>query len=116
MRALVATFIMAKIINPSQDFSSPYHISSQQHIICSLGTQQERQFFGDQSKEMINTNINSYGGQYTSKDCSHCGKTGHVINTCYKKHGFPSQFKFKNHKVGYNNNEQNHEGSRSKVL
>jgi len=43
LRALVATFIMAKIINRSQDFSLAYHVSSQQHMICSLDTQQERQ-------------------------------------------------------------------------
>jgi len=36
---------MAKIVDPSKDFSSSYHVSSQQHMICSLGTQQERQFF-----------------------------------------------------------------------
>jgi len=32
---------MAEIVDPSQDFSSPYHVSSEQHMICSLGTQQE---------------------------------------------------------------------------
>jgi len=38
---------MAKTIDPSQDFNSPYHVSYQQHMICYLGTQQERQIFGD---------------------------------------------------------------------
>ena len=70
--------------------------------------------FGDQSKAMIATskggyrnNVTTYGrgdgyrrgsnGRgYTSKICSHCGKTGHTIDTCYKKHGFPPHFKFKN--------------------
>jgi len=50
-----------------------------------------------------------------SKVCSHCGGIGHVIDTCYKKHGFPPQFKFKNQKVDCNSNQQNHKGSRSKV-
>ena len=68
--------------------------------------QQERQVFGDQSKVMIatskggyNNNITTYGmdggygrgnygGGYTSKICSYCGKTGHTIDTCYKKRGF----------------------------
>jgi len=49
------------------------------------------------------------------KVSSHCGKIGYVIDTCYKKHGFPSQFKFKNHKADCNNNQQNHEGSRLEV-
>ena len=116
MRVLVDTFIMDEIVDPSQDFSLPYHVSSQQHMICSLGTQQERQIFGDQSKAMIDINISSYGRRYTSKVCSHCGKTGHVIDTCYRKHGFPPQFKFKNHKPDYNNNQRNHEGSRSRYI
>jgi len=89
LRALVTTFIIAEIVDLSQDFSSPYHVSSQQHMICSLSTQQERQIFGDQSKAMIDTNKSSYGRQYTSKVCSRCGKIGHVIDTCFKKHGFP---------------------------
>ena len=104
MRAPVATFIMAKMVDPSQDFSSPYHVSSHQHMICSLDTQEERPIFGDQSKAMIDTNKNSYGRRYTSKVYSHCGKTGHVIDTCYRKHGFLPQFKFKNHKAECNNN------------
>jgi len=53
----------------------------------------------------------SYGGGYTFKICNYCGKTGHTIDTYYKKHGFPSHFKFKNQ----NHNEQNHEGSKSEV-
>jgi len=32
---------MAEIVDPSKDFSSSYHISSHQHMICSLYTQQE---------------------------------------------------------------------------
>jgi len=38
-----------------------------------------------------------------------------MIDTCYKKHGFPYQFKFKNQKANSNNNEQNHEGSKLEV-
>jgi len=69
----------------------------------------------------------SYGRGYTSKVCSHCEKTGHTIDTCYKKHDFPPHLKFKNHNhdqshtnavfhnTNFNNNEQNHEGSKSKV-
>ena len=57
LRALVATFIMTEIVDPLQDFSSPYHVSSQQHMIFSLGTQHKRQIFVDQSKAMINTHM-----------------------------------------------------------
>jgi len=45
LRALFVTFIIAEIVDPSKDFSSPYHVSFEQHMICSLSTQQERQFF-----------------------------------------------------------------------
>jgi len=58
-------------------------------MIYSSSTQQERQIFCDQSKTMIDTSRRSYGGRYTSEVYSHCGKTGHVIDTCYRKHGFP---------------------------
>jgi len=33
---------MVEIVDPSKDFSSPYHVSSDQHMICSFCTQQER--------------------------------------------------------------------------
>nr|KYP69418.1 hypothetical protein KK1_008608 [Cajanus cajan] len=36
----------------------------------------------------------SYGRGNASKICSHYGKTGHTIDTCYRKHGFPPHFKF----------------------
>ncbi|XP_072087642.1 uncharacterized protein [Arachis hypogaea] len=29
------------------------------------------------------------GRGYNTKHCSFCGKTGHIIDTCYKKHGLP---------------------------
>ena len=108
LRAMFATFIMAKIVDPSKNFISPYHVSSQQHMICSLGIQQERQVFYNQSKVNIDTSRRSYGKRYTSKVCSHCGRTRHVIDTCHRKHGFPPQFKFKNQKVNCNSNQQNH--------
>ena len=28
--------------------------------------------------------------------CTHCGKTGHTVDKCYRLHGFPPGFKFKN--------------------
>jgi len=106
---------MAEIVDPSQYFSLPYHVSSQQHMVCSIGTQQERQIFGNQSKTMNDINRSSFGRWYTSNVFIHYGKPGHVIDTCYRRHGFPPQFKFKNHKADCNNNQQNHEGSRSEV-
>lgn len=28
----------------------------------------------------------------TKKVCTHCGKTGYTVDTCCKKHAFPSHF------------------------
>jgi len=84
-------------------------------MICSIGTQQDRQIFGDQSKAINDINRSSFERRYTSKVCSHYGKTGHVIDICYRRHGFPPQSKFKNHKANCNDNQQNHGGSRLKV-
>jgi len=69
----------------------------------------------------------SHGKGNISKVCSHCGRTGYTIDTCYKKHGFPPHFKFKNqnHDQNHvnavsqnaysNNDKQNHEGSKAEI-
>ncbi|MED6170648.1 hypothetical protein PIB30_117012 [Stylosanthes scabra] len=39
-------------------------------------------------------NNQSNKGQGRSKlQCTHCGKTGHIVDICYKKHGYPPNFK-----------------------
>jgi len=109
---------MREVVDPLQDLCSLYDVSSSNNSslnkVCSLVTQRERQIFGDQSKAMIATSKGgyensatiygrgggygrgSYGREYTAKICSHCEKTKHTIDTCYKKLGFPPHFKFKN--------------------
>ncbi|MED6223264.1 hypothetical protein PIB30_072342 [Stylosanthes scabra] len=37
----------------------------------------------------------SHGGK-NKLQCSYCGKLGHSVDTCYKKHGYPPHFKGKN--------------------
>ena len=67
---------------------------------------------------MIDISKRSCWRQNTSEVYSDCGKIGHMIDTSYRKHGFPPQFKFKTQKVdsnNNNNNKQNHEGSKSQV-
>nr|KYP37490.1 hypothetical protein KK1_041321 [Cajanus cajan] len=95
--------------------------------VFSLVVQQERQIFGEQSnhpKAMavagkgyrnnfgrgngseggnMPQNKTDYGRGNNTKVCNHCGKTGHTIDTCYRKHGFPPHFKFKNQ-----NHDQGH--------
>ena len=39
----------------------------------------------------------NFGGKGKDRPvCTHCGKTGHTVDKCYKLHGFPPGFKFKN--------------------
>ena len=47
----------------------------------------------------FNAGITSGGNGVKGKDkpiCTHCGKTGHIADKCYRLHGFPPGFKFKN--------------------
>lgn len=46
----------------------------------------------------LGVNLVSNGPSGKSKDkivCTHCGKTGHIADKCYKLHGFLPGFKFK---------------------
>ena len=46
-------------------------------------------------------NFSSSGHNFKGKErllCTHCGKLGHTVDKCYKLHGFPLGFKFKNNK------------------
>lgn len=43
------------------------------------------------------SNLANSGGKAKDRPvCTHCGKTGHTVDKCYKLHGFPLGFKFKN--------------------
>ncbi|XP_020240280.1 uncharacterized protein LOC109819099 [Cajanus cajan] len=81
--------------------------------VFALVAQQERQFATENAsmpKALIvasddashskrnQGNGNGWNNRYTSKKCSWCEKMGHTIDVCYRKHGFPSSFKFKNSK------------------
>ncbi|XP_058727448.1 uncharacterized protein LOC131598898 [Vicia villosa] len=39
-----------------------------------------------------NGNPSAGRGRGNVKVCTYCGKTGHVIDNCYKKHGYPPSF------------------------
>ncbi|KAK2390516.1 putative mitochondrial protein [Trifolium repens] len=84
--------------------------------IFSMVIQHERQYNSthfDDSKVLINAHDSRKGqgrgrgnGGYSSnqggnrsntfsakgKECSYCGKTNHVVENCYKKHGFPPNY------------------------
>ena len=43
------------------------------------------------------SNLVNFGGKGKARPIyTHCGKTGHIVDKCYKLHGFPLGFKFKN--------------------
>ena len=49
----------------------------------------------DQVNHVTNL-VNSSGKGKDRPVCTHCGKTHHTVDKCYKLHGFPLGFKFKN--------------------
>lgn len=71
--------------------------------IFSMVIQHERQYVvNDEAKILVsNTDYkkpqsrgrggycSNNGGKNSGKVCSHCGKTGHTIETCYQIHGYP---------------------------
>ena len=51
--------------------------------------------------KLSNEHLGSFLGGAVGKGkerptCTHCGKIGHTVDKCYKKHGFPLGFEFKN--------------------
>lgn len=84
--------------------------------VFSLVVQQERQLIGYDAEPRLVAAVgrgNGFGrgfgrgngellkynggkGANNGKVCTYCGKNGHTIDTCYRKHGFPPNFKFKN--------------------
>ena len=64
--------------------------------------------FQDESRILINalvTRNRGYGrrkGPNARKICMHYGKVGHTIDVCYKKHGFPPNFMFRNRSTANN--------------
>lgn len=86
--------------------------------VFSLVVQQEHQLFGEipESKVLATfgrgNNSDNFGGRgfgrgsnfskgygrssNSGKMCTYCGRTGHTVDVCYKKHGYPPNYKFKN--------------------
>ncbi|XP_058000801.1 uncharacterized protein LOC131179102 [Hevea brasiliensis] len=49
------------------------------------------------------TTNRKFGTQNNNETCTYCGKPRHTEETCYRKHGFPLGFKFKNYDAKINN-------------
>ncbi|XP_016192606.1 uncharacterized protein LOC107633500 [Arachis ipaensis] len=110
------------------------------NTVFSLLTQQERQFqsldftsynkliAAAQSATLLNTVEDSHGrgkgrgrggrnqgfgrgqGGRGKMQCSHCGKSGHTIDTCYKKHGYPPHMQQRHNTAIMNISASNFEG------
>jgi hypothetical protein len=48
-------------------------------------------------QQSVSPQQNRYVRQFSRKEkpmCTHCGMAGHIVDKCYKLHGFPLGFKF----------------------
>jgi hypothetical protein len=83
-----------------------------------LVSQQERQFhklhnevpnalsFANASSSQVSQKSSQqkqFSGNNSYKLCSHCKRKGHTQDVCYKLHGFPQGFNFKNPKYKHRN-------------
>ena len=67
----------------------------------SLGTRVESTVLATKNQ---NSTTSNGGSNSTGKErslCTHCGKLGHTIDKCYKLHGFPLVYKFKNKSMAH---------------
>lgn len=80
--------------------------------VFSMVIQHERQYEVTATSSDSHAFVNlAEGRKYTgrgktawgSKQCSYCGKTGHTVETCYKKHGLPPWLKDKSYSSKANN-------------
>lgn len=94
----------------------------------SLVIQHERQFPNEEKTLVDNVDTgrgqfkprggysSGYNGRNGSKICTHCGKTGHTIETCYKKHGIPPHWQKTASNVTNDEVEETREEEESKNL
>ena len=66
-----------------------------------LGTRVESTALATKSQNLTTFNRGSNGKGKERPLCTHCGKLGHTIDKCYKLHGFPPGYKFKNKSMAH---------------
>ena len=66
-----------------------------------LGTRVESTALATKSQNLTTFNGGSDGKGKERPLCTHCGKLGHTIDKCYKLHGFPLGYKFKNKSMAH---------------
>ncbi|KAK4278257.1 hypothetical protein QN277_016124 [Acacia crassicarpa] len=88
----------------------------------SLIVQQERDLIGITEPNICFTRTDSSSkpayqpkSNTSNKMCTFCGKPRHTVETCYKKHGFPPGYKFRN-KASVNNVVTSHPSSSPGIL
>ena len=59
--------------------------------VFSYMAQQERQFASSDALGNLSL-VNAAANKRLSNSCSYCGRDNHIVETCYKKNGFPPNF------------------------
>ena len=88
------TTVFSLVVQQERQFNSENNVDSKA-LAASTATAAGKgsgfsSFNGDRKpgKDKFSKGQSGNGG----KVCSYCGKNGHMVNTCFKKHGFPPYF------------------------
>lgn len=94
------------MMNPFPSLNSTFATLIQYERQNGLGTNSEKEKIMVNAADRKKFNGNFKGKNFVStKMCTYCGKTGHTMDTRYQKHGFPSNYKFKNSTNHVSSNE-----------
>jgi hypothetical protein len=83
-------------MDPFPQLNSIFGMAIQHENLNGLATDDQS------SSALINLAKKPYNGSYSkgndsnlNRSCTHCGRGNHTINTCFKKHGYPPGFRFR---------------------
>ena len=76
-------------------------IQEEMQMSVSLGTRVESTALATKNQNFTTSNGGSNRKGKDRSLCTNCGKLGHTIDKCYKLHGFPPSYKFKNKSMAH---------------
>lgn len=111
------TFMASKgyilMMEPKPLLSKIFNLISQEKCQRSMKSTSNLTFQASPISSSHEPIIAAYSGGYNKQKnipiCSHCGLSGHIVNRCYKLHGYPQGYKFPN----YGSRNQNGPSSQS---